>query len=132
MLVIEGNKAVMLLRSDAGHRLEPMGIMRGSLLHGPLLHRLCDFIRCGKGKGRTVTDAFLPLLIAGGRKAHLHCFFVENHASEKGGEVLGAFVHRSNPHAIINCLISYLYHIPQNMKSKERGIYRREKGTGIV
>ena len=33
-----GQEAVMLLRRQAGHRVEEVGVVRGSLLDGPILH----------------------------------------------------------------------------------------------
>ena len=36
----------MLLRRDAGQRLEPVGVMGRAMLHCPVLHRLCHNVRC--------------------------------------------------------------------------------------
>ncbi len=40
-----GDEAVVLLGGDAGHRLEPVGIMGGAFLQRPLLHRVRNDVR---------------------------------------------------------------------------------------
>ena len=51
-----GEKAVVLFGGDAGHRLEPVGIVRRALFDRPIAHRLGDNVRLGAGQ----TLAVLP------------------------------------------------------------------------
>ena len=81
-----GDEAVVLLGGDAGHGLEPMCIVSGTLLGCPLFHGFCNFICGGKIQRGSLGHAFLPCAVGSGGKAVLHGFFVENHAAEAFGK----------------------------------------------
>ena len=87
------DKALVLFRRKAGHRLEPVGVMGAALLHGPCLHGTGNFIGGGQLQRRTVSDAALPSLIAGVGQALLHGLLVEYPAAEQLGQL--SFAHSS-------------------------------------
>ena len=50
VLIGMGHESVVLLRRDAGQRLEPVGIVSGAVLHGPGLHLLRHHVRSCHGE----------------------------------------------------------------------------------
>ena len=50
----------MLFRCDAGHGLEPVGVMGGALFQRPLLHGLGDGVGHVQRKVGALVDAALP------------------------------------------------------------------------
>ena len=72
-----GNEAVVLLRRDAGHGLEPVGEMGGAFFHGPLLHGLSDLIGGGEVQGRPLRHALLPGAVRRRGETLLHSAFVK-------------------------------------------------------
>ena len=95
-----GDEAVVLLGGDAGHGLEPVGVVGGALFHGPLLHGLCDLIGGGDVQSGAVGDALLPRLVGRGRETILHGLLVEDHAAEQFGEFHGG-THAFHPPILI-------------------------------
>jgi hypothetical protein len=89
------DKAVVLFGGDPGHGLEPVGKMRASFFHGPLLHGLGNFVGDGDVQRGAVRHALFPRVIGSGRQPLLHGVLVENHASEQLGEFCGC-VHKSS------------------------------------
>ena len=81
------NEAVVLLGGDAGHGLEPVGVMGGALLDGPLLHGLGDLIGGADVQGRAFSHALLPSTVGRGREPFLHGLFVKDQAAEQFGEL---------------------------------------------
>ena len=77
------DKAVVLFRGDAGHGLEPVGIVGGALLHSPLLHGLGDLIGGADIQRGAVADALLPGAVRGGREPLLHGLLVKDHTAEQ-------------------------------------------------
>ena len=75
------HKAVVLLTGDAGQRLEPVGVVGGTQLHGPALHHaghnVChlDIQRCALVQGA------LQALVSSARQALLHYMFVKDLAA---------------------------------------------------
>ena len=79
-----GEKAVVLFGGDAGHRLEPVGIMRRAALDRPVAHCLGDDVRLGKrqalavlpGRAQRAVDLRRETLLHDGiRKYHRAEFF---------------------------------------------------------
>ena len=101
-----GNEAVVLLRRDAGHGLEPVGVVGGALFHGPLLHGLGDLIGGGDIQRRSVCNALLPRLIGRRGQALLHGVLIEDHAAEQIGEFRGG-THAFHPPVFIKCIVSH-------------------------
>ena len=68
----------MLLRSDAGQRLEPVGVVGGSLLDCPLLHLVGNHIRRGQIQLLALLNGIfqLPVNLLG--QAFLHHRIVEH------------------------------------------------------
>ena len=101
-----GNEAVVLLRRDAGHGLEPVGVVGGALFHGPLLHGLGDLIGGGDIQRRSICNALLPRLIGRRGQALLHGVLIEDHAAEQIGEFRGG-THAFHPPVFIKCIVSH-------------------------
>ena len=77
------DKGVVFFGGDAGHRLEPVGVVRCALFNGPILHRIGDDpgdLRIQRG---ALADRLLerPVYILG--HPFLHHHFIEYHASKK-------------------------------------------------
>ena len=53
----------MLLRRHAGHRLEPVRVMGGAFLDGPVLHRIRDHFRRGGTELTAFFDRLLQIFI---------------------------------------------------------------------
>ena len=62
-------EAVVLLGSQAGHRLEKMRVVRGALLERPILHGAGDRVGDGRIEGVALLDGALQRLEDGLRKA---------------------------------------------------------------
>ena len=60
--VLGGNKAVVLLGSHAGHRLKPVGKVRGAALDCPVLHRVGNNVRHRQVKVLAAFNGFLQCL----------------------------------------------------------------------
>ena len=84
-----GDEAVVLFGGDAGHGLEPMGVMSGSLLHGPLLHGLGDLVGGADVQRGAVGDAALPGAVRSGRKPLFHGLLVKDQTAEQFREFHG-------------------------------------------
>ena len=67
----------MLFGSNAGHGLEPVGVVGGTLFRGPILHGLRNGVGSGKLQLCPGIDAGTPGLINLGRKPLLHGSLVE-------------------------------------------------------
>ena len=50
VLVRVRHESIVLLRRDAGEGLEPVGVMGGAVLHGPILHGLGHHVRGRQGQ----------------------------------------------------------------------------------
>ena len=83
----------MLLGGIAGHGLEPVRIVGGSLFNGPILHGTGDFVGNGAVEGGSLTDATLPGYIDLRAKTLLHLFLAEDHAAEDFRDVDGVGLH---------------------------------------
>ena len=77
-----GDKAVVLLCGEAGHRLEPVGEMGGAVLNGPGLHGRSDLLRNLDGHGSALVDAGLQLFVSLFRESLLHDVVVEDEGAE--------------------------------------------------
>ena len=95
-----GDEAVVLLGGDAGHGLEPVGVVGGALLHGPLLHGLGDLVGGGDVQRGPIRDTGLPGAVGCGREALFHGLLVEDHAAEQFGE-LHSGTHAFHPPVLI-------------------------------
>ena len=83
-----GDEAVVLLRRDAGHGLEPVGIVGAATLHRPGLHGPGNLVGRGQLQGRPVGDAALPCLIAGVGQPLLHGHLIEYLTAEQLRQLL--------------------------------------------
>ena len=81
-----GDKAVMLFCSEAGHRLEPVGIVGAAPLHRPGLHGPGNLVGGSQFQRCSIGDAALPRLIAGAGQPLLHGFLIEYSAAEQFGQ----------------------------------------------
>ena len=88
-----GDEAVVLLGGEAGHGLEPVGVMGGTLFDRPILHGVGDLAGGGTIQRRSLCQTLLPLLINGGGETLLHLLLVEYHLPEQGGNVGVFFTH---------------------------------------
>ena len=97
-IAVRRQEGIVLLGGDAGQRLEPVGVVRGAVLDGPVLHRLRDRVgnrriqRLSKGDGST------QRAMHGRREALLLCLVTEHEAAEplgrEGSARFLAFLHR--------------------------------------
>ena len=67
-----GHESVMLLRCDAGQRLEPVGIMGGTVLHRPVLHGLRHHVGRRQGQLPALVHDLPDLLVDAFGKPFLH------------------------------------------------------------
>ena len=58
-----GYECIVLLCSDSGQRLEPVGIMGGTVLDGPILHCLCYNISGGQRQLSSVINDLLHFFV---------------------------------------------------------------------
>ena len=72
----------MLLGCDAGHRLEPMGIVGGALFYCPDFHGFGNLIRHFQGQLGTVGNAGLPGIKYGFPQTLTHGRLIKNVAAE--------------------------------------------------
>ena len=79
------NKAVVLFGCDAGHRLEPVGIMGAAHLDSPVLHCRSHHICHADIQRFAVADGFFQRLVGGLWQSLLHFFVIEYIASEHFG-----------------------------------------------
>ena len=92
-LAVGGDKAVVLLGGDAGHGLEPMGVMGGAQLRGPVLHGRGDLVGNGTLQGGTLGHALPPSFVGVGGQALSHFVLIKDHAAEQFRDVFDFFVH---------------------------------------
>ena len=78
-----GDEAVMLLRRDAGHGLEPVGKMGGALFHGPLLHGLSNLIGGGEIQRSPLRHTLLPGAVRRRGETLLHGVFIKYQTSKQ-------------------------------------------------
>ena len=76
-----GNKAIVLLTGDAGQRLEPVGVVGGTQLHGPALHHAGHNVCHLNVQRSTLVQGVLQALISCARQALLHHMFVKDLAA---------------------------------------------------
>ena len=76
------NETVMLFRSDACHRLEPMRKMRGALFDGPVLHCVCNHVCNGDIQLFAVLHRLSHCLIRFFGEPLSHHAVIEYHAAE--------------------------------------------------
>ena len=76
-----GNKAIVLLTGDAGQRLEPVGVVGGTQLHGPALHHAGHDVCHLNVQRSTLVQGVLQALIGCARQALLHHMFVKDLAA---------------------------------------------------
>ena len=84
------DKAVVLLRGNARHRLEPVGIVSAAHFDRPILHRRRYDVRDADIKRLAVLNGLFERLIGGFRQSFLHFLVVKYHTSEH----LGYFRHK--------------------------------------
>ena len=90
------DETVVLLSSDAGHRLEPVCEMSCTIFNGPFLHCNCDCICNVEIQMAAIFNRFAECLINISRQFAFHDFVVEYKTSIQFGDV---FFHNS-------CLLS--------------------------
>ena len=71
----------MLLTGDAGQRLEPVGVVGGTQLHGPALHHAGHNVCHLNVQRSTLVQGVLQALISCARQALLHHMFVKDLAA---------------------------------------------------
>ena len=76
-----GNKAIVLLTGDAGQRLEPVGVVGGTQLHGPALHHAGHNVCHLNVQRSTLVQGVLEALISSARQALLHHMLVKDLAA---------------------------------------------------
>ena len=74
-------EAVVLLRRDAGERLEPVRVVRGALLDGPFLHGVRHHVGHLYVEGLALLDGSEQALVRRGRESFLHRVLVEHHGT---------------------------------------------------
>ena len=76
-----GDEAVVLLTGDAGQRLEPVGVVGGTQLHGPALHDAGHDVGHLDVQRSTLVQGVLEALISSARQALLHHMLVKDLAA---------------------------------------------------
>ena len=110
-----GDEAVVLLRRDAGHGLEPVGEMGGAFFHGPLLHGLSDLIGGGEVQGRPLRYALLPGAVRRRGETLLHSAFIKYQTPKQLRQFLRLTHHTKPPVSNSFCIkkeCGELSHIP--------------------
>ena len=79
-----GQKAVALFRGRAGHRLEPMRVVRRALLDRPLHHRLRNLASHFKAQAAAAFDRTPQRSICLGSEPFFHYLIRKNIRSERG------------------------------------------------
>ena len=77
------DKAVVLLRSDARQRLEPVRKVRRSVLHCPLAHRICDGVCEREIKLLALVHGIAQAAVDTRREPRTHDLVVKHHASKQ-------------------------------------------------
>ena len=77
-----GDEAVVLFRRDAGHRLEPMGVVGRALGDRPVLHCIGNHVCDGRVERPAFINCLLKRLVDILGQTFLHHVFIENHAAE--------------------------------------------------
>ena len=75
------HKAVVLLTGDAGQRLEPVGVVGGTQLHGPALHHAGHNVCHLDIQGCALVQGALQALVSSARQALLHYMLVKDLAA---------------------------------------------------
>ena len=83
----------MLFGGDAGHGLEPVGIVGSAQVRGPVLHGGGDLVGNGARQGGALSHALPPCVISVRRQALSHFVLIEDHAAEQFGDLFDVFVH---------------------------------------
>ena len=83
------DEGVMLLGGDAGKRLEPMRVVRASILDGPLLHGMRHSVGRILVKRGAVLDGLVQTLVHRLGQPVVHDLVVEHHASVDLADFLG-------------------------------------------
>ena len=65
-------EGIVLFRSGSGHGLEPVGVVGGTLCHGPFLHGSSNAVRHGRIEATTAVDDALKVLVDILRQALAH------------------------------------------------------------
>ena len=76
-----GDEAVVLFTGDAGQRLEPVGVVGGTQLHGPALHDAGHHVGHLDIQRRPLVQGVLQALIRSARQALLHHMLVKDFAA---------------------------------------------------
>ena len=76
------NEAVVLLGGDAGHRLEPMRVVRCTFFNRPVLHGICHSIGDRDVEVLAVVDGLSQRLVNVLRQSLAHDVVVKHHAGE--------------------------------------------------
>ena len=76
------DEAVVLFTGHARQRLEPVGIVRGAVLNGPVLHGVGHHVGYFHVQRRTAPDRLMQRFISRARQALFHHVVVEYHAAE--------------------------------------------------
>ena len=87
------DKAVVLLGGEAGHGLEPVGVVGGPHLNGPVLHSPGDLHRQLLVQRPALAEALLPGGKGGCAEPLSHLVLRENHTAEQCGYSVGALAH---------------------------------------
>ena len=85
-VLLRGDEAVMLLRGQTGHRLEPVREVGGTVLDSPFLHGRRDRIRHIELQVRSVLDGLANCTVDILREAVLHDLVVKNQTSVDFGD----------------------------------------------
>ena len=83
-----GNEAVVLLRGNAGHGLEPMRKVRGTVVNGPGFHGGSHLLCNVERQGTVFADAGFQFLVSLLRKALMHDVIIEHQTAENFGQIL--------------------------------------------
>ena len=100
----------MLLRGDAGKRLEPVRIVRAAVFDGPFLHGVRHGIGGILVERRSVLDGLVQALVHRLGQAVMHDLVVEHHASVDLADI---FRHELLPWAssVVGSSVSYVNEI---------------------
>ena len=88
-----GDEAVVLFGGDAGHGLEPVGIVGGAQVRGPVLHGCSDLVGNGAGQGGALGHALPPCVICVRGQTLSHFVLIEDHAAKQFRDFLDILVH---------------------------------------
>ena len=88
-----GYEAVVLFSGNAGHGLEPVGVVSGALLNRPILHRVGDYIGNSRIQALTVLHRLAQCLVRILWQSLAHQRIVEY----EGSKQFGNLTHRITP-----------------------------------